>query len=326
MRKWFVSGILCAGYVAILPWSAAFADSAKAPASTNTPGQGLEISPPVMQLNADPGQTVTIQVRLRDVTQGELIAKGEVDDFGAGKDEDGTPKLLLDETTSTRYSLKQWVGAVPNLVLAPQQLATNTITIHVPKNAEPGGHYGVIRFTGVPPNLAGTGVALSASVGSLILLRVNGAVSDKLSLVEFSTRQNALKKTFFEAGPVNFVVRLKNAGTVHEKPQGTISVYNMLGKKVGAVAVNGNGGNVLPDSIRKFSSTLGSTKLFGRYTAKLNLTFAGSKKLEGQLAFWVVPWKLILLVMLVLAVLVYIGRIALRKYNERIIARARRGR
>jgi hypothetical protein len=324
MRKWFVNGVICAVCATLAVGPVVYAAPSPAPSPPTTPGQGLEISPPVIQLTANPGQTITTQIRLRDVTQGELIAKGEVDDFGAGNGEDGTPKLLLDETGSTRYSLKQWVGAVPNVVLAPQQLVTNTITIHVPANAEPGGHYGVIRFTGVPPDLQGTGVALAASVGSLILLRVNGAITDNLSMVEFSTYQKGLKGAFFEAGPVDFVTRLKNAGSVHELAKGNITVKNWLGKSVAVLNVNPNGGNVLPDSIRRFKATLSQRKLFGEYTATASLKYAGNKPLSAKMSFWIIPWKLLLLALLGLVVLGYLIKIAVRRYNEHIIAMARR--
>jgi hypothetical protein len=303
-----------------------YAAAQPAAPTPTTPGQGLEISPPVIQLNANPGQTVTTQIRIRDVTQGELIAKGEVDDFGAGDDENGQPKLLLNETGASRYSLKYWVGAVPNLVLAPQQLASNTITIHVPANAEPGGHYGVVRFTGVPPSLQGTGVALAASVGSLILLRVNGPVTENLNVSEFSSNQKGVRSNFFETGPVDFVTRLKNLGTVHELAKGNITVTDSFKKQVAVLNVNANGGNVLPDSIRRFQASMSQKKLFGHYSAKLALTYAGNKSLNGSISFWVIPWKLILLALIGLVVLVYLIKISIRRYNDHIIAQARRRR
>ncbi len=289
-----------------------------------SPGQGLEISPPVIELSANPGQTVTTSIRVRNFTQGELIAKGKADDFGAGTDETGQPKLLLDETGATRYSLKYWVNGVPDLDLAPGELKTATITISLPANAEPGGHFGVVRFTAVPPNLSGTGVALSASIGSLILLKVSGPVTEKVSLAEFSALQNAKKSSFFEHGPVGFVVRVKNDGTVHEIVQGNIVVKDTFGKTVGTVAVNDKGGNILPDSIRKFEEQLGQKQLLGVYSATLSMTYSSSQKLSGKLTFWVVPWKLLLLILLGLVVLVYIARIGLRRYNQNIIAKAGR--
>jgi hypothetical protein len=320
--------------LAVSSWAAAA--TPPSPTPPGSPGQGLEISPPVMELSANPGQTVTAVIRVRNVTSGELIATGHADDFGAGTDENGEPKILINETGATRYSLKYWVSGVPDLTLAPQELKTTVVTIAVPKDAEPGGHFGVIRFTAVPPNLKGTGVALSASVGTLVLMKVNGPVTEKLSLASFETQQGGQKpcqpgqsckephpSSFFEHGPVDFVVRVHNEGTVHEKAQGTITVTNMLGRKVGEVAVNPKGGNVLPDSVRKFQQGLASNRMFGYYTAMLKLTYAGGKTLEGKLSFWVIPWKLILIVMLLLVVLFLLGRIGLRKYNESIIRKAR---
>jgi hypothetical protein len=166
----------------------AFATPTPAPAS-GSPGQGLEISPPVIELQADPGQTVTTEIRVRNVTKGELIAKSKVDDFGAGTDETGQPQLLLGETGASRYSLKFWIGQVPDIDLAPSELKKTQVVITVPRNAEPGGHFGVVRFTAVPPSLQGTGVALSASVGALVLLKVSGPISDQLSVEEFFERQ-----------------------------------------------------------------------------------------------------------------------------------------
>ena len=186
-------------------------------ATTNpgTSGQGLEISPPVVELQADPGQTVTTAISIRNVTKGPLIVKAKTDDFGAGTDESGQPQLLLDTDGQSRFSLKYWVGAVSDLTLAAGELKKNQVTIKVPKNAEPGGHFGVVRFTAVPPDLEGTGVALSASVGTLVLVRVSGNITDKLKLEEFSTGRwkgegsLVTKTSFFEYGPVAFVVRLK---------------------------------------------------------------------------------------------------------------------
>ena len=330
MRKWLVSGVLSAVLAGVWPAMVAVAATpAPSPsgAATASPGQGLEISPPVIELSADPGQTVTTTIRVRNVANGDLIAKGRADDFGAGDDESGQPKLLLDETGATRYSLKYWVSNVPDLRLAAGELKSTTITIKVPANAEPGGHFGVVRFTAVPPDLAGTGVALSASVGTLVLLRVSGAITDKVSLAEFSAGQNDQKHSFFEHGPVDFIVRVKNEGSVHEKVQGTIAVTGMFGQKMGNVAVNDKGGNVLPGSIRKFQQTLGTKALFGYYTAQLNLTYLdGKNKLTGKLGFWVIPWKLILLALVGLAVLGWLLRLGIKRYNAHIIAQARRGR
>ena len=325
MRKWFVT--VMAGILSVLALGLPMYVQAATPApAAGSPGQGLEISPPVLELTADPGQTVTTHIRVRNVTQGILIAKGKADDFGAGADETGQPKLLLDETGATRYSLKYWVQGVPDLQLAPQELKDATITIAVPRNAEPGGHFGVVRFTAVPPDLQGTGVALSASVGTLILLRVSGPVTEKLSVEQFATLHGEDPTSFFEKGPINFVVRIKNDGTVHDAPKGSIAVTDVFGHKVATVGVNPTSGNVLPDSIRRFEQSLAGTHMFGHYTAKLTMKYASNQTLAATVGFWVIPWRLLLMVVVILVLAFFVGRWALRKYNEHIIAQARRPR
>jgi hypothetical protein len=326
MRRWLVRIGLFAATVTLVAGSTVLAATAPSPTPSTQPGQGLEISPPVIELTANPGQTITTQIRVRDVTAGELIAKGEVDDFGAGTDESGEPKILLNDNGQSRYSLREWVDPVPSIVLAPQQLASNTITTNVPANAEPGGHYGVVRFTGVPPSLAGTGVALSASVGTLILLRVNGDITENLNLVQFSAFQNSIAKSFFETGPVSFLVRLRNTGSVHEAPKGSITIKDWFGRIAATLDVNANGGNVLPDSIRRYTAAYSEKKLFGHYTAALALTYAGSKTVTQTIGFWVIPWKLLLLFLAGLAVIIYLLKVGLKRYNEHIIAQARRHR
>jgi hypothetical protein len=327
MRKWFVRTL--AGVMATSLLTGSFAIAASTPSPTPAPGQGLEISPPIVEMDANPGQTVTTQVRIRNITANDLEVTGQVNDFGAGTDENGTPQLLLNETGTTRYSLKTWVTGVQNLLLAPQQLETATINIAVPVNAEPGGHYGVVRFSGVPPSLKGEGVALSASVGTLILLRVNGDVIDQLNVAEFAAGTQTgvdswQTQSFFQHGPVNFLVRIHNTGTVHEQPQGTITVKNLFGHVVGRVGVNSKDGNILPDSYRRFVQTLPTKFLFGHYTATLAIKYDGTKTLAGTFGFWVIPWELILLILVALLVLGYLLRISIKKYNEHIIKMARR--
>ena len=153
----------------------ALAATQPAPAAT-TPGSGqaLEIAPPELNISADPGQTVTSQISLRDISSGKLVVKGQVNDFMAAG-EDGTPKILLEENDQNPYSLKSWVSPLQQLTLEPRQIKNLPIVIKVPANAAPGSYYGVVRFTATAPELQDTGVSLSASLGALVFLRVHGA-------------------------------------------------------------------------------------------------------------------------------------------------------
>lgn len=306
------------------------ATASKTPAA-NSPkqGQALEIAPPVITLAANPGQSVKTTIYLRNISSGDLIVTGTTNDFVAAG-EDGTPKVLLKDEGNNPYSLKSWVSALPSLRLVPKEIKTMPVTITVPASAAPGGHYGVIRFTGTPANLQTTGVSLSASLGALVLLTVNGQTKEDLSVQEFYASHNGTKGTLFETGPVQFTERLKNNGNVHEQPVGQVTITNMFGKKIAAVNVNLPPRNILPASIRKFDepldkSVIGNKKLFGRYTANLSVTYgSGSKKTAtASLVFWVVPYRLIAILAIVLVAGFFVLRNFIKRYNRRIIEKAR---
>lgn len=308
--------------------------AATAPAAGT--GQALEISPPVITLTANPGQTLKVQLSIRDVTDGDLVVSNEVDDFVAAG-EDGTPKILLGQAANdSPFSMKDWVQTVPQLRLESKQIKTLTVTINVPSNASPGGHYGVIRFSGIPPDLKGSGVSLSASLGALMLVTVNGNIKEKLNVQQFSVAK--LKKdktadksaTFFEAAPLAFTELVKNEGNIHEKPTGQVIIKDMFGRPFAGLNINLPPRNILPDSTRKFTQPLdktviGTKRMFGHYTATLTVKYGKDQTITAKLGFWVIPYKLILTIIVLLVGGFFLLRYLIRRYNRFIIGKVQGG-
>lgn len=300
-----------------------------AQAANQDVGQALEIAPPVLNIRANPGQTVTATINLRDVSTSPLVVRNQINDFVANG-EDGTPRILLEEDENdSPYSLKDWIQPLPEFTLKSKEVNKLPLTIRVPSNAAPGGYYAVVRFTASPPGLDGTGVSLSASLGTLVLLRVNGDAKEDMSIEQFTGSTGGKPNWLFESPPVGFTARVRNKGTLHEQPTGQIIVSDMFGNKIAAVNVNLQRSNVLPGSIRKFeqvldSSTIGNRMLFGPHTAKLTMSY-GSKDqtLSSTTSFWVIPYRLVAFAIVLLIVAFIIFRITLKRYNERVIARSR---
>jgi hypothetical protein len=333
MKKLVYFIVTALGSAAVLvAWTANTVTAAPttAPPSANA-GQALEIAPPVIELKVNPGQTVTTQISLRGVSKDKLIVTGQINDFIAAG-EDGTPKILLDANDEPDpYSLKPWVQPLQPLTLEPRQVKTLPVTIKVPATAAPGGYYGVVRFTATAPELKDTGVSLSASLGSLMLVRVNGDAKESLNIEEFSSNQNEKTGWLFESTPINFVERIKNTGNIHEQPAGQVTITDMFGKKVATVNVNLPPHNILPQSIRKFEQPLdkaviGDMWMFGKYQAELKMTYGDNKQVvTSTLTFWVIPYKLIGIIIVVLIGGFFILRFMIRRYNRRIIAKSHGG-
>ncbi len=292
-------------------------------------GQAFSISPPLVELTADPGQTVSAKIKLTNISSDDLLIKMQFNDFGA-KNETGEPNIIFDDTQNTAYTLRQWIVSPAPFTIKSKESRTVEFPIHVPEGAEPGGHYAVIRFTGSTPDLEDNGVALTASIGSLVLLQVSGNVTEKASAADFFTATKTNQTNFFEFGPITFVERIQNEGNVHLKPTGAIKIYNTFGQQVGEVRANGDPADtanppksVLPGSVRRFEQQWDSGWALGRYRASVELSYGtSSTPIYATTTFWVVPYKLILAILLGGTGLFLLVRFGIRRYNAHIISKA----
>ncbi|MDX2776458.1 hypothetical protein PV379_03770 [Streptomyces caniscabiei] len=315
----FVFGFLIAGVLVVLFGSGTHAES----------GQAFTISPPLVELNANPGQTVEATIKLTNVSAGTLSITTQANDFGS-KNETGEPNIIFDDKEPPPYTLKGWVGVPDDFTLASKETRTLTVPIAVPVTAEPGGHYGVIRFTGASAADGQNDVALSASIGTLVLLRVSGDIKQDAKVEEFySAASDFSKQSFFEAGPVTLVGRIRNDGNIHVKPTGTITIKDMYGNVIKTLRMNGDPSSntdqprsILPQSVRRFDTELKDLQLFGNYTATMKLTYGDGKTLSSETTFWVVPVKMIVLVVAGLAIVGTLFVVGMKKYNAHIIKKA----
>lgn len=310
----------------VIAFSALLGNSAFAETTTTANSQALEIAPPVLTLTADPGETIKAKINLRDISNSTLLVTNEINNFTAAG-EDGTPKIILDGSDDNNpYTLKNWITPLANITLEPKQIEEVTVTINVPADAAPGGYYGIIRFSGNPPELEGTGVSLSASLGSLIFLRVNGEVNEDVELVEFTTTDGNKETSLFEFAPITFTQKIKNNGNIYEQPVGQIEITDMFSKVIAKVNVNIESKYVLSDTTRKFEqsldkSNIGKKILFGKYTADLKIKYGLDNEyvINDSIVFWVIPYKLILICIIVTIIIFFIFRFVIKQYNSSVI-------
>lgn len=294
-------------------------------------GQALEIAPPLVNLKADPGETVETEIKIRDIAKTELVVSGEVNDFSS-QGEEGIPKVDVDAAERSPYSIIDWVEPLTQLTLKPQEIKSLPITIHVPANASPGGYYGVIRFTATPGELDQSGVALSASLGALIFIRVNGDANESMNIEELFAEKDGRRGIFFDSQPITFVQRIKNTGNVQEQPVGLLKVSDMFGNTIANLTFNAERRNVLPDSIRRFETSLdktniGSRILFGLYTVELTTSYGTDNALTTTKTarIFVFPWQIVLGVIVALAAVIGGFRYWLKSRDQRVYGRSSRG-
>jgi len=293
-------------------------------------GKGMEISPLIVDQVRSPGDTFSSEITLRNLTDTAVVASAAIHNF-TSEDDTGTPKIdVKDEQADSSFSMRSWVSAIPDVHMKKGEAVKIPVTFTIPANAEAGGHYGAILFTlaaETDTNGQTSQVALGASIGTLYLIRVTGSVVEKMTLDGFYTlNPKGDRSPMLDSGPISFVVRLKNDGTVHEKPEGNIAVTDMFGRKVGTVVVNDKGGSILPKSTRRYNQQLATKNLFGYYHAKLTLVYADGQKIQNNISFFVIPWQLIILVVLGLLIVLFLLRGWLRSYRASIIKQVRTNR
>lgn len=309
--------------------------TANAQESSINSAQGLQISPALVDLNAMRGSTQEIHLKITNVTAADLRYSTAIDDFEAAN-ESGSPRIIDNSQLPPTASIKTWVQTESSFTLASKESKDVIVTITVPTNAEPGGHYGVLSFSGAAPDLENsTGVGLSASAGALLLVRVDGDITEKANLEDFYTGQpnkdskgqiiEYKQSSFFENSPIGFVVRIKNEGNIHIKPIGNIELKDMFGNVVKAIPINESGSaNVLPNSIRKFTAEYESTWMIGKYTATITLGYGTNGQAASRtIDFWVVPYKIILVSLFILFTFIYALLRIIRSYNRRIFEKAK---
>lgn len=276
-------------------------------------GDGLTISPPIVDIDAKSGQTFNHKIKLTNPTKKLIEVYPTVMNFRSSG-EGGEPSFYPVTEEEKNFSLGHWIKFQQTKVaLLPEQVVEFEYSILVPEGSEPGGHYGVIFFATEPPTSAqqGNNITISSMIGALIMVRVDGSVIEKGFLEEFKSN-----KVYFKL-PASLNFKVANLGNIHFKPKGDITIRSMGQTEVAKIKVNDGGGSVLPDSVRKFDVQFSKNRFaLGLYHAKLALTYGETERtLEGQQSFWVLPiW---FLASIGLAILLIIIIIFLRKKKRK---------
>ena len=304
----------------------------RASAATAPAGNGLRISPVRTDLTIAPGKSQTVNISITNVTGAAATFQAIINDFVANSDESGNPAIILDPTKyAPSHSLKRFVAPVSTVTLQPGEQKNVPIVINIPANAAGGGYYGAVRFA--PADLSGTKgkqVSLSGSVGSLILVKVPGDVKEQLSVAGVAVYSGKHSSNFFTTNKnLSVQLRFQNEGNIQEAPFGKLLVKDRSNKIIGTYELNNINppGNVLPDSIRRFTIPI-KTGHLGEYKIEGNFGYGSSGQLLSvATTIYIIPLSLIIafivLVALLAGAIFGIPRLV-KAYNRRVLRRAGR--
>lgn len=256
------------------------------------------ISPPSIHITLKPGQKTEKTIKISNQSSETLEFVANTVDFVVTNKE-GTPELIPAGTKiETPYAASTWSTVLPERIIVPAgKTIYTTVYVQVPGNARPGGRYFAVTLRPVNSGTTeGTGATVNSVVGSLVYLTVSGKISEKAQIVSFSTPKLS------EYGPITLSTEIKNLSDIHIAPKATIEVKNIFGKKVFSAALANY--NVFPGTSRIYENNWEEKWLFGPFKASLSGYYgqANNLPLVALATFWVIPYKLIAVILLAIAI------------------------
>lgn len=310
--------------------------------NTATPQQGfaLQVTPSPLVATIKPGESSTLELRIRNTNSDSQLLKMGLRSFTVN---DQTGEVTMGNEAPAE--VKDFVSfEQPTFNLRSGEIANQKIRVNTPKNA--GFTYSfaitISRQTLQRPQDGSTAIEGSVAVFTLLNVDRPGATR-KFEFSEFLSH-----KRVYEYLPASFDLRLRNTGNTLIQPKGNIFIQRKNGDKnpISTLPINEGAGYILPGSNRILTTNWSDgfpryetdsdgngrqkeklkwqwsnlSKLrFGKYTAKAVAVYDDGQRdvpVVAEISFWVIPWKIIGIAILILIPFIFGFYTLLRRFIE----------
>lgn len=284
-------------------------------------------APTSEKLQLDPGETYNGEIVVWNLstvtTKYNIIVSG----FEQVENQPGTAVILSEEAEKRAlYSASSWVTVNKDSInLIPNKNEKIYYTIKVPKGTFKGEYNVIIAFMSEEQKNTsiGTGTFSTLSSGTPILIKVGDEFVENAELLQFKTDKN-----FYEFPNITFFTQIHNLGDTHITPIGEIILENMFGKEIARIPFNENIQSLLREDSGTYESAWNYGKfltndkqlVLGKITASLLVTYRsfqpGFSPLTAETSFWVIPWKYILIALIIIILTIIIVRKLVKRRKE----------
>ncbi len=301
----------------------------------------IQVTPTTIIETVKPGESKTIEIKIHNQAQQPELLKAELRNFQVNQD-NGEVQLL----NTPPPDVKDWVSfSDPTFTVQPGDFFTEHMNINTPQTAGFSYTFATVISRANPPQQKPGARTLVGSVAIFSLLSVDrpGAVR-KFEVTQFKSTRN-----LYEYLPATFSIKIKNTGNTFVRPVGNIFIQRGPNspKSISTLTINQNGSYVLPNTTRSFATvwnegfpnfedvkvadnapakrqltwdwSKAQNFRIGHYNAKMVAVYNDGKRdipVEASIGFWVLPWKLLIIMALVILILlVGIGTIFRRAFK-----------
>lgn len=237
----------------------------------------LAVSPPRIDLgNLRLGESVGKRILVVNPTPKRAKITVELKDLRV--DEKGDLRAV--QGAAGRWSLKKWLRLdQESFWLDAGEKEEVDLTVTVPEDAEPGGHYAGVYFVTSP---AEGQIKVAVQVGVIVSGVVEGEVIRQGKLLFFKPQA----RVFF-GSPPKFTLRVANQGNGHLKPQGNLTIRNWRGDKLAVLSLSP--GLILPQAVRSYEREWTDHPPLGIFQAEVEVAGIGESEQRDGVKFLIIP-------------------------------------
>jgi hypothetical protein len=258
-----------------------------------------------LEIPAGEERTVELQITNRE---GRLAAFDlTAEDFDADPEREGTPRFYSTDQEGL-YPAHSWLTPeVSRMELRHAERAFVRVTVKVPQDADAGDHQAAVIVTRDVESQPVGGFEIVSRVAALFVITVPGDIVQEGYITRLQPHNYI--NWFF---PVTFDLAVRNTGTVHMDPRGSIVIRNVFGIPVDEIPVQD--WYILRDSSRNRGFDWNPLFGLGYYRATTDLTVFDRRPLEpASVGFWVIP----LVPVLILLLLIFIVSFLVQYFSAR---------
>lgn len=238
-------------------------------------GASLGIYPPLITIEATPPARSKSPITIQNLSSQPVALTITLKPFEQAGNRDGAVSYSIIEVSSAdsffeKIKVYDGVNEAHNITLSPHQEKTLDLRVDVPIDEPASDYYFSVVFTTVSQPIQDiNGSLIESGIATNVLLSIASPSGKEVKgvLEEFATQ------LFFEKGPVNFSIQVKNTGNNFIRPKGIIVIKNMFGQPVGKIDLSPV--NILAHTSRTISApndiAWKENFLLGQYTASLTL-------------------------------------------------------
>ncbi|MEV6054021.1 DUF916 domain-containing protein [Streptomyces sp. NPDC052107] len=246
---------------------------------------------PYFYLSADPGQTLTDKVAVKNRTGGPLTFRlYAADAYNTARDGGFAVRTVKEHM----LGVGAWARLAKSRVTVPgHTTVTVPFTLRVPQGAQPGDHPGAVVALDerVDPGSGRLALGVQRAVGARVYLRVSGPTLPALSVGQLHITHHQPLIPGFGTGTATVSYTLRNTGNVTLDPKVELRARGLFGRTLLDRELTRVPSELLPGQRVRLTETWSGAPQLDRADVTLTASATGTRQ-SASASFLALPWLL----------------------------------